>query len=560
MSKYLTKQWSFMWAGLAFGVAQILYMIGLFAPSWAKDAVPVVKPITVTTDLGKMFRGMEVFICKTLGISDTGLYGASITLADGSWIASTGGAFVPGVGWPIVGMMLGGLLVAYFEKENRGWAKYDWQLLIIAFIGGALFSYGTRLAGGCTLNHLLGGVPMMNIHSMVAVAFMSLGGMLGFFLMGFWDKAKYFKHQEVLEYAKEAYDAEIKEDCVCYDPNYNQKKDWARKFGLGFSIIFFGTAIVGGLLDPSLLQHVKDAANPEVFSSFNKSIEHKGVWYVLLTLLAGIMGGFGMAKSGFGTECGLLTPEAHHFCTKNDVVMDRMRLPHITKTLFRGMMPLVGISAMWVLVAIFIIITWGYLGYQHGFTGSIKYALTAGVPIGGFILGMGAVLLIGCEIRSYMRIGLGYTNTMIGFAGFAVGYLPFTLYYKEHMSWYYATDILGTQAADKALAAGTSDVGGTYFIPQLFSDSHTVQVWIALAWMSALIALFIWAVRKGARALGVKTSDIANKNTEEIHKMTFVDEPWAKTVDRLGLDEYKKLSKFDLWFNDKLCKRPRKPL
>ena len=182
-----------MWAGLVFGLAQIIYMVGLFAPKWANGEIPVVKPITVTTDLGKMFRGMEVWVCKALGISDTGLYGASVMLADGSWVATTGGAFVPGVGWPIVGMMLGGLLVAILEKETRGWAKYDWQILLIAFIGGAFFSYGTRLAGGCTLNHLLGGVPMMNIHSLVAVVFMSLGGLFGFFLMGIIGKAKYFK-------------------------------------------------------------------------------------------------------------------------------------------------------------------------------------------------------------------------------------------------------------------------------------------------------------------------------------------------------------------------------
>ncbi|MBT3280081.1 MAG: YeeE/YedE family protein [Campylobacteraceae bacterium] len=555
MNKILTKQWSFMWAGLVFGLAQIIYMVGLFAPKWANGEIPVVKPITVTTDLGKMFRGMEVWVCKALGISDTGLYGASVMLADGSWVATTGGAFVPGVGWPIVGMMLGGLLVAILEKETRGWAKYDWQILLIAFIGGAFFSYGTRLAGGCTLNHLLGGVPMMNIHSLVAVVFMSLGGLFGFFLMGIIGKAKYFKHQEVLEYAKESYDKGNMSECVCYDPDYNPKKDWIRKFGLGFSIIFFGVGIVGGLLNPEMLQYAKDATNPEVLSDFSKAIDHKGIWYVVLTLGAGILGGFGMAKSGFGTECGLLTAEAHHFCTKNDTVMDNFKLPKITKTLFRGMMPLVGISAMWVVVSIFMIITWGFFEYQHGFTGSIKYALTAGVPVGGFILGMGAVLLIGCEIRSYMRIGLGYTNTMVGFAGFAVGYLPFTLFYKEHMNWYYETDILGTQIADAAFKAGTSDVGGTYFLPQLFSDNHWVQVVIAIVWLVMLITLFVWAIKKGARALGTTKSVVANKSTEDVHNMTYVDESFEKTAERLGLDEYKKLSSFDKWMNKTFGKK-----
>ena len=50
---------------------------------------------------------------------------------------------------------------------------------------------------------------------------------------------------------------------------------------------------------------------------------------------------------------------------------------------------------------------------KHGFGGSVKYELTLGVPIGGFFLGFGAVLLIGCEIRSYMRLGMLYLNTLI---------------------------------------------------------------------------------------------------------------------------------------------------
>jgi hypothetical protein len=238
-----------------------------------------------------------------------------------------------------------------------------------------------------------------------------------------------------------------------------------------------------------------------------------------------------------------LTAEAHHFTTKNDTVMDRFNMPKITKTLFRGMMPLVGISAMWVLVSAFFILTWGFLDYKHGFTNDIKYALTAGVPIGGFILGMGAVLLIGCEIRSYMRIGLGYTNTMVGFAGFAVGYIPFTLNYKEHMDFFYATDILGTEAA---IAAGEP---GLYYVPQLFSDNHWIQVGVALVWLFLLARLFLWAIRKGSRVLGTTPSVIAHKNTEDVHRMTYVDEPFEKTAERLGLDEYKQLSKFDLWMN-----------
>lgn len=49
---------------------------------------------------------------------DFELYGKSIEGA-----AAAGGAFVPGIGWPIVGMIVGGWPVAVMERENRAWAQ-----------------------------------------------------------------------------------------------------------------------------------------------------------------------------------------------------------------------------------------------------------------------------------------------------------------------------------------------------------------------------------------------------------------------------------------------------
>ena len=175
MKKLLTKQWSFVWAGVAFGVAQIIYFIGTMWPSWAAGKTPKVKPMTVTTDLGKMFRGVEVWLSHTFGFSDPQIYGSSTEIA--GEIVNSGGAFIPGVGWIIFGMLVGGWLVSVFEKDSRVWVKYSSKMLLVSFIGGIIFSYGTRLAGGCTLNHLLGGVPMMSIHSLVAIVFMIVNTM-----------------------------------------------------------------------------------------------------------------------------------------------------------------------------------------------------------------------------------------------------------------------------------------------------------------------------------------------------------------------------------------------
>ena len=77
MKKLLTKQWSFLWAGIIFGVAQIIYLLGTMLPKMLDGKVPKVKPMTVTTDLGKMFRAIEVWISNTFGISDFQIYGNS---------------------------------------------------------------------------------------------------------------------------------------------------------------------------------------------------------------------------------------------------------------------------------------------------------------------------------------------------------------------------------------------------------------------------------------------------------------------------------------------------
>jgi len=39
-------------------------------------------------------------------------------------------------------------------------------------------------------------------------------------------------------------------------------------------------------------------------------------------------------------------------------------------------------------------------------------------------LAIGSVFMIGCEIRSYGRVGLGYLTGIVGFIGFYLGYSP----------------------------------------------------------------------------------------------------------------------------------------
>ena len=505
MKKFLTKQWSFMMAGIVFGIAQIIYMVWLWAPKFGTEISSwSVKPITVTTDLGKMFRGLEVWVNNLFGFTSE-LYGTYGTTA--SWeIISNGWAFIPGIGTAILGMIIGWFLVVLFEKQNRLWVKYSGRLLLVAFIGWMFFSYGTRLAGGCTLNHLLGWVPMMNIHSLVAIVFMSMWGLTGFWLMTKLGLAKYFKHQEDLDYVKAQY-KKWNSDGATYDPNYRPWKNPMVWLGLTFLIAFIGIAILGMISNPDFLQHIKG----DSLKDFWKSFAHKGTAYVIITLTAGIIAGFAMAKSGFGTECALISVEASAMIKKDEKKWAKMGLPNITRTLFKGLLPLQWVAAMWVIVSVFVLVTVYFLGMKHGFTDPTKYKfyLTAWVPIGGFFLGFGAVLLIGCEIRSYMRLGMLYLNTLIWFIGFAVGYLPFTLFYKEHKEFLSSTIVPYFKENE------------IFTIPDLIAGSWNVtgQAIVATLWTIMLILLFTWTIKKAKSNLGSKKSlEFLFKNTQKIHE------------------------------------------
>ncbi len=489
IKRYSKVQWSFFWAGITFGIAQIIYMVGLWVQHVQAGKMPSLKPITVTTDLGKMFRGLEVSFYQLFSLPDYQLYGKAI---DG--VASTGGAFVPGVGWPIVGMILGGWLVTRMEREHRGWVYYPPKVLLISFFGGILFSYGTRLAGGCTLNHLMGGIPLMNIHSFITVFFMAIGGAAGFYILGRVGMASYFKHQETRSYVC-GNDAGEAATCPKGKTGMSNPLYWV---GLTFALLFVGVAVYGGLFNPESLQHLKKGE----LVSFSKSVDAKGWYYMVLTLVAGIIGGIGLAKSGMGTECALVSWEAGSMMTKHDGFYAKLGVPRITRTLMRSYLPMIGLLAHWVVMLGFVVFAWIIFDVSPGFVGKLKYQTTAGNLIGGLLLGLGAVMLIGCEIRSYMRIGMGYLNTLVGFMGFAVGYLPFTLNYAAH----------------KEFLSASLMIESYKWYDLIFPDSVAGQKLVLLLWWGVLVAALFYMIRAGARNTGASEHSLVYKNTEDVQR------------------------------------------
>ena len=64
-------------------------------------------------------------------------------------------------------------------------------------------------------------------------------------------------------------------------------------------------------------------------------------WFeISIKTLVGFLLGFGIAKSGFGTECAVMAPHSLHMKQK---YFDSMGVSKITQTMFTGLMPFAGL-------------------------------------------------------------------------------------------------------------------------------------------------------------------------------------------------------------------------
>lgn len=495
------NQWSYVYAGVLFAVAQVIYMLAIWFYKEGSGDTPNLMHISVTTDLGRMFRGMEVFVNNIFGFYSElyGNYGVDLA----GQIVPEGGVFTPGIGWPIVGMILGGWLVTKMEKESRTWVYYSKKALIVSFIGGAFFSYGTRLAGGCTLTHLMGGIPFMGIRSFGSVIFMAMGGALGFLFMEKMGLANYFKHQETRAYVENADPGEQ----ATLKPGYDWKKNpifWA---SLSFTVLFLVAALYGAISGAESMQHLQG----DTLVAFGKSVADRNGLFVLLTLLSGTIAGVALSKSGYGTECALVALETSGSMTKDDSKFAKMGVPKITRTLMRSNAPIIGVVTTWVLMLLFVLIAWSFFNISPALGTGLKAGLTAGNFVGGLFLGFGAVTLIGCEIRSYMRIGMGYLNTLVGFVGFAIGYLPYTLFSGAHKDFLDATVLFGTHKDGSPGLISTKRE-----IYSLITDDPTMQKVIMFVWMIVLVLFLRYLLKKGSQNIGLKPEHLIHLNTEDI--------------------------------------------
>ncbi|MBT8420371.1 MAG: YeeE/YedE family protein [Gammaproteobacteria bacterium] len=446
MKKLWIQQWPFWLGGLFVGLAEIVfyYKYDMF--------------IVVTTGFAQMYA-----------VSEEYLFGID-------WVARL---YEPGVHWVIIGALLGARLVVMAERESRAWVHYQWPILLLAFVGGFLFSFGTRIAGGCTTHHFMGGLPSMSIASWVVLL---TGIPFAFMAFQFAMKIKtggYFRHQETLAVACRYHD-HPDHPHPGYDPNYKPWRDPLRVLLVLFLLVFILLPVYFALFSHEIAGAVSDIGWENV------------AWM----MGAGLLLGFGIAKCGFGTECAVMAPES--VFTQPDY-FQKGGVPLSTYTMFRGMLPLQGFMVAIVIFNLFIMARW-ITGYGSVPNAAGEQGLYWGHILGGPLLAIGAVFMIGCEVRTYARLGLGYATALAALPGFYLGYLPYTLFSEEIDAVVFGeglTDFI-TLAEWGAYTGGGSET-----------------TW-AMIYSLLLIAILVFSFGYGRRYLRMDLVSLLKKNTDEL--------------------------------------------
>ena len=449
MRDILTKPWSFVWGGFLVGLAEVLYFLKYETP------------IPITTGLAKMFGTLEENITKTDFITRT--YSGDIH-------------------WILIGMICGGCFVTIIERERKSWVKYPPRVLLLAFFGAMIFGFGTRLAQGCTAWHYLGGIPAMSLTSIIVAVVSIPFAYLAFMLMAKLNAGGFMKHHEVKATVEKCVELEYLTETLSYDPEYKPYKSPVR---LALTAFFF-------LLIVSSFWTSLKGESPNSIGSLP--------WMEIgLKSLVGLLVGIGIGKSGFGTECAVMSPKSLLMKPKH---FEAMKVAKITQTMFTGLMPFAGLLVAILMFNLTILFTWIVLGWDVPVVveaGRYKYGFHLGHLVGGPMLGIGSVMMLGCEIRTYSRLGMSYLTGLAALPGFLLGYLPYSLYKDQIDEIFFSRGFM----KEKNML-------------ELLPDNPYIQYGFALAYTALLVFLLIWAIKKGSRITKVTPKEYISQSTDEI--------------------------------------------
>lgn len=92
------------------------------------------------------------------------------------------GATFNWIGLLIIGIVVGGLIAALISKEFKFRVPKP-LVLLQTFLGGLLMGFGAVTSGGCNIGHLLSGVPMLSLGSILAGLSIILGAWAASYVM-----------------------------------------------------------------------------------------------------------------------------------------------------------------------------------------------------------------------------------------------------------------------------------------------------------------------------------------------------------------------------------------
>lgn len=119
--------------------------------------------------------------------------------------------------------------------------------------------------------------------------------------------------------------------------------------------------------------------------------------------------------------------------------------------------------------------------------------------LGAAFQGFGSVAMIGCEIRTYMRLGMGYMTAVAAFPGFLLGYLPYTLY----------------QDFWEDLANDTTITRIKHF-PDIFGHDPMVQAIAGLAYGVLVAGLLYLSIKRGMRLTGFSFRELMTTANDDL--------------------------------------------
>ncbi|MBN2107865.1 MAG: YeeE/YedE family protein [Deltaproteobacteria bacterium] len=446
----LTRQWPFLAGGLLVGLGELIYYcaFGTFIP--------------VTTGLAKMFSTVEANITHTQTISRL---------------------YSPDIHWVIIGALLGAWIVGRLEHESRNWVRYKPGMLLLALLGGMIFGFGTRIGPGCTTHHIFGGLAVMSIASFTIAITGLPFAFAAFVFVSKLGYGPYFKHQENKASVLKARDLGLVQDhCLSYDEHYRPFRNPVHISAWLVLAVLIGSSLYTGFFGESGQALGAGALLPNI-----------------VRFAAGLALGFGIAKSGVGTECGLMAPESLLLSEEH---YKKLNIPFITQRMFQALMPVAGVLGAVLVLNAGVLIGWLFFGrpIPDAAPKPTGWGLHIGHLMAAPCLAIGSVFMIGCEIRSYGRIGLGYLTGMVGLIGFYLGYLPY-VYYNEAIDGFIARHAF---------------VASTNWVELLAGNNMALQRTVAIGYTLLLVALLGVVIRYGARRIGISARDYVTRPTDDV--------------------------------------------